>query len=209
MGSLRSPGDPSCTFAPLLDPGRTGAPCLSGHTDAAPAYSDNEGFGRLDFGADSRSFGTCSPTLRVSYCHSRARLASGWLASLYREGVDPLDHDERFPVTWPFPSPVLLTLQSSCSDRARNVRPPVRAGRSQDDTRMISSNDCSWGQEPTFTRLPRTAVDPNPIVQLHPRNAAPMNRQVNRKSGNGRWRHCTVNSIDGRTERRVRKWHSG
>ena len=32
---------------------------------------------------------TCSPTLRVSCCHSRARLASGWLAGLYREGVEP------------------------------------------------------------------------------------------------------------------------
>jgi hypothetical protein len=42
-----------------------------------------------DFGAHSRSFGTCSPTLRVSRCHSRARLASGWLAGLYREGVEP------------------------------------------------------------------------------------------------------------------------
>ena len=41
------------------------------------------------FGARSRSFGTCSPTLRVSCCHSRARLASGWLAGLYREGVEP------------------------------------------------------------------------------------------------------------------------
>ena len=43
----------------------------------------------VDFGAHSRSLGTCSPTLRVSCCHSRARLASGWLAGLYREGVTP------------------------------------------------------------------------------------------------------------------------
>src|SRR6201981_3207220 len=42
-----------------------------------------------DFGAHSRSFRICSPTLRVSCCHSRARLASGWLAGLYREGVEP------------------------------------------------------------------------------------------------------------------------
>src|SRR5215469_18528803 len=41
------------------------------------------------FGAHSRSFGTCCPTLRVSHYHSRARLASGWLAGLYREGVEP------------------------------------------------------------------------------------------------------------------------
>src|SRR5215467_11814850 len=42
-----------------------------------------------DFGAHSRSFSTCSPMLRISCCHSRARLASGWLADLYREGVEP------------------------------------------------------------------------------------------------------------------------
>jgi hypothetical protein len=33
-----------------------------------------------DFGADSRSSGTCCPTLRVSRCRSHARLASGWPA---------------------------------------------------------------------------------------------------------------------------------
>src|SRR5215469_8066814 len=43
----------------------------------------------MHFGAHSRSFGTCCPTLRVSRYHSRARLASGWLAGLYREGVEP------------------------------------------------------------------------------------------------------------------------
>src|SRR5262249_29986106 len=42
-----------------------------------------------DFGAHSRSFRTCSPTLRVSCCHSRARLDSGWLAGLDRDGVEP------------------------------------------------------------------------------------------------------------------------
>src|SRR5215469_6242258 len=42
-----------------------------------------------NFGADLRSLSTCSPTLRASRCRSRARLASGWLAGLYREGVEP------------------------------------------------------------------------------------------------------------------------
>jgi hypothetical protein len=41
------------------------------------------------FGAHSRSFSTCCPTLRASRYRSRARLASGWLAGLYREGVEP------------------------------------------------------------------------------------------------------------------------
>ena len=50
------------------------------------------------FGAHSRSFGTRCPTLRVSCCHSRARLASGWLAFAGRES-NPLDHCERFQIT--------------------------------------------------------------------------------------------------------------
>jgi hypothetical protein len=31
---------------------------------------------------------------------AHARLASGWLASLYREGVNPLDRYERFPTCY-------------------------------------------------------------------------------------------------------------
>jgi hypothetical protein len=89
VGSLRSPGDPSCAFAPLLDPGRTDVPRHSGHTDAAPVPRKTKASDDGDIGARSRSFGTRSSTLRTSCCHSRARLASGWLAGLYREGVEP------------------------------------------------------------------------------------------------------------------------
>jgi hypothetical protein len=89
MGSPRSPGDPSCVFAPLLDPGRTGVPLPWRSHRCCPRVGKNEGFDDTNFGAHSRSFNTCSPTLRVSCCHSRARLASGWLAGLYREGVEP------------------------------------------------------------------------------------------------------------------------
>ena len=64
-------------------------PCHDGHVDAAPATHTAKASAMADFGAHSRSFSTCSPTLRVSCCHSRARLASGWLAGLCREGVEP------------------------------------------------------------------------------------------------------------------------
>src|SRR5215813_2322748 len=37
VGSLRFPGDPSCAFAPVYDPGRTDAPRQGGLTGAAPA----------------------------------------------------------------------------------------------------------------------------------------------------------------------------
>ena len=60
-----------------------------GHIDAAPATHTAKASAMADFGAHSHSFGTRSPTLRVSCCHSRARLASGWLAGLCREGVEP------------------------------------------------------------------------------------------------------------------------
>src|SRR5215470_1167379 len=64
-------------------------PCLGGHIDGAPLAITTKASDDADFGARSRSFSTCSPTLRVSCCHSPARLASGWLAGLYREGVEP------------------------------------------------------------------------------------------------------------------------
>ena len=89
IGSLRSPGDPSRASAPLLDPGRTDVSSPSWPHRCCPRFAHNEGFGNCYFGAHSRSFGTRCPTLRVSCCHSRARLASGWLASLCREGVEP------------------------------------------------------------------------------------------------------------------------
>jgi len=54
-----------------------------------PLISTTKAPDDVHFGAHSRSFGTCCPTLRVSRYHSRARLASGWLAGLYREGVEP------------------------------------------------------------------------------------------------------------------------
>src|SRR6516164_5597559 len=54
-----------------------------------PLISTTKASNDVHFGAHSRSLGTCCPTLRVSHYHSRARLASGWLAGLYREGVEP------------------------------------------------------------------------------------------------------------------------
>jgi hypothetical protein len=49
MGSLRSPGDPSCVSAPLLDPGRTGVPLPWRSHRCCPRVGKNEGFGRYEF----------------------------------------------------------------------------------------------------------------------------------------------------------------
>jgi hypothetical protein len=48
-GPLRSPGDPSCTFAPLLDPGRTDVPLPWRSHRCCPRVEHNEGFGRCKF----------------------------------------------------------------------------------------------------------------------------------------------------------------
>jgi hypothetical protein len=65
-------------------------PCLNGHINADPAWKDNEGFGDdNNFGADSRSLSTCSPTLRASRCdHLRHRVFDP-------EGADMLDLKDR------------------------------------------------------------------------------------------------------------------
>src|SRR5262249_31987569 len=61
----------------------------------------------MNFGALSRGFGTCCLRFRNDVAPIPARLTSGWLARLCREGVDPLDRYKRFQIilllfwTWP------------------------------------------------------------------------------------------------------------
>jgi hypothetical protein len=43
----------------------------------------------MNFGALSRGFGTCCLRFKNGVATTHARLASGWLARLYREGVEP------------------------------------------------------------------------------------------------------------------------
>src|SRR6266571_8688333 len=43
----------------------------------------------MNFGALSRGFGTCCLRFKTGVATPPARLASGWLARLYREGVEP------------------------------------------------------------------------------------------------------------------------
>src|SRR6516225_2190747 len=43
----------------------------------------------MNFGALSRGFGTCCLRFKTGVATTPARLASGWLARLYREGVEP------------------------------------------------------------------------------------------------------------------------
>src|SRR5262249_50648143 len=55
----------------------------------------------MNFGALSRGFGTCCLRFKNDVATIPARLASGWLARLCREGVDPLDRCKRFQVIHP------------------------------------------------------------------------------------------------------------
>src|SRR6266540_4366987 len=43
----------------------------------------------MNFGALSRGFGTCCLRFKSGVATIPAKLASGWLARLYREGVEP------------------------------------------------------------------------------------------------------------------------
>jgi len=88
MGSLRSSGDPSCAFAPLRDPGRTNVPSPCRSRRCCPRWVDGEGFGEFDFGANTQ-LRHLLPYASRGHCCPRARLASGWMATLYRVGVEP------------------------------------------------------------------------------------------------------------------------
>src|SRR5262249_15859647 len=55
----------------------------------------------MNFGALSRCFGTCCLRFKNDVATIPARLTSGWLARLCREGVDPLDRCKRFQVIHP------------------------------------------------------------------------------------------------------------
>src|SRR5256885_3183364 len=63
----------------------------------------------MNFGALSRGFGTCCLRFKNRVATIPAKLASGWLARLYREGVEPSgslqkvsDHISR-PLFWIYP----------------------------------------------------------------------------------------------------------
>ena len=58
--------------------------------------------------------------LRVA-THAQGWLPAGWLAFTGR-GSNPLDHCERFPITWSSPFPVLLTLRTFQTTTAELLR---------------------------------------------------------------------------------------
>ena len=67
-----------------------------------PPRFPRQGLQRLmNFGALSRGFGTCGLRFKTGVATTPARLASGWLARLYREGVEPSGSLQRFQIIHP------------------------------------------------------------------------------------------------------------
>jgi len=89
-GSPRFPGGPSCAFASVQHPGRINDPSpISRSRRCCPRFADSEGFSVSVISGLSRGFSTCCLRFKNGVATTPAKLASGWLACLYREGVEP------------------------------------------------------------------------------------------------------------------------
>ena len=62
---------------------------IGGFVDAAPAPTTAKASASMDISGLSRGFSTCCLRFTSGVATTHARLASGWLARLYREGVEP------------------------------------------------------------------------------------------------------------------------
>ena len=89
MGAPRFPGDPSCTSAPFLDPGRASGPSPMAVPLVLPLLSREQRLQRDMISGLPRGFSTCCLRFMRDVATAHARLASGWLAGLCREGVEP------------------------------------------------------------------------------------------------------------------------
>jgi hypothetical protein len=111
VGAPRSPGDPSYVFAPLLDPGRTDVPSPWRSHQCCPRFVRQRRLRTMWISGLTHAAST--PALLRFALHVAARaqgwLPAGWLAFTGRAS-NPLDHYERFQITWSSPSPVLLAL---------------------------------------------------------------------------------------------------
>ncbi len=117
VGSLRSPGDPSCAFAPLLDPGRTDVPLPWRSHRCCPRLLSQRRLRTMRISGLAHA-ASAPALLRFAFrvaIHAQGWLPPGWLAFTERVS-NPLDNYERFQITWSSPFPVLLTLDSCRAD---------------------------------------------------------------------------------------------
>src|SRR3954466_8534947 len=89
VGSHRFPGDPSRAFARLEDPRRISGPSPPRSHRCCPRAQHDEGFSGHMISRLRQGFGTRCLRFASGVAAARARLASGWLVSLCREGVEP------------------------------------------------------------------------------------------------------------------------
>src|SRR5262249_41177817 len=61
-----------------------------------PCFTNSKGFSVVIISGLPRGFNTCCLRFTRGVAPTHSKLASRWLACLYREGVEPLDRDERF-----------------------------------------------------------------------------------------------------------------
>src|SRR5262249_13051030 len=96
---------------------------LSGHIGTALARWKTKA---STIGISGLTHAASAPVLlRFAYrlaTHTQAALPAGWLAFTGKVS-NPLDHYERFPITWSSPFPVILTLPSSPLSAGRRVFP--------------------------------------------------------------------------------------
>src|SRR5712671_1027046 len=101
VGSLRSPGDPSCAFAPLLDPGRIDVPLPWRSHRCCPRLLSQRRLRTMRISGLAHA-ASAPALLRFAFrvaIHAQGWLPPGWLAFTERVS-NPLDHYERFQITW-------------------------------------------------------------------------------------------------------------
>jgi hypothetical protein len=95
-----------------------------------PCCSESKGFSVLMISGLPRGFSTCCLRFTSDVAITHARLASGWLAHLYREGVEPSGSQRKvselrhlFPLSWIYPDATLQHFrQQSEVLRTRSTR---------------------------------------------------------------------------------------
>ena len=114
----------------LLTPAGSERPRLGGRFDAAPAHRATKAPAFDDFVAIIPWLQYLLPTLHECRCLTHARLASGWLARLCREGIQPSGSPRkvsvRFTSASAFPELAYRGLRASASNNSFRHVPPTR-----------------------------------------------------------------------------------
>ena len=138
VGYLRSPGDPSCAFAPLLDPGRTDVPLPWRSHRYRPRFVRQRRLRTMRIsGLTHAAFAPA--LLRFAFrvaTHAQGWLPAGWLAGLYREGVEPSESLRKVSVH--------MVIPLSCPPDATHVPydslVELRAAYTPDAARSVSGH---------------------------------------------------------------------